>query len=92
MLVNALHATFEDAVISFNRVGVNRTAHVFIRFVTDALMALEVLAEREISAAFVGHHRRFLCHIGLDDRDYIGCARSFDMERANLPAATIDKG
>src|ERR1700730_11292070 len=91
MLVDAFHAALENRIVAFYRVRVDRAAHVFIGLMAYAFMAREVLAERKISAAFVGHHRRFLCHIGLDDRDYIGCARSFDMERANLPAATIDK-
>src|ERR1700730_763228 len=42
-------------------------------------------------AAFVGHHCGFLCNIGLNNRDYIGRAGSGDMERANLPAITINE-
>ena len=57
----------------------------------DALMARKVIPEREIVAAFVGHHRGFFRNIGLDDRDYIGRAGSLDMERANLSALAIDK-
>ena len=57
----------------------------------DALMACEVLAEREIVAAFVGHHGGFSRDIGLDDRDYNGRASSLDMERANLPAVTVNE-
>ena len=45
MLINAFHATFEDAVVARNRIRVDRAAHVFIGFVTDALMACEVVAE-----------------------------------------------
>jgi hypothetical protein len=43
-------------------------------------MACEVISEREIMSAFVGHHRGFLCDLGLDNRHDIGGARSIDME------------
>jgi hypothetical protein len=91
MLIDAFHATFEHAVEILDGVGMNRPAHIFIRFVTDALMAREMIAELGIMTAFVGHHRGFFRNVGLDDRDYIGRAGSLDMERANLPTVTIDK-
>ena len=91
MLVNAFHAAFENAVVAFNRIRVDRAAHIFIRFVTDALMAREVIPELGIMAAFIGHHRGFFRNIGLDDRDYIGRAGSLDMERANLPAIAVNE-
>jgi hypothetical protein len=89
MLINTFHATLEDAVKSFDGIRVNVAAHVFTGFMTDALMAGEMVAEREIMSAFIGHHRGFFCNIGLDDRDYIGCAGSLNTERANLPAVSI---
>lgn len=91
MLINTGHASLEHAVKAFNSVGVHRAAHIFIRFVTDALMAYEVIPELAIMATFVGHHRGFFRNIGLDDRDYFGYAGSLDMERANLPAVTINE-
>ena len=57
----------------------------------DALMACEVPAEREIVAAFVGHHRGFLRDIGLDNRNYISRAGTLDMERAHLPAVAVNE-
>jgi hypothetical protein len=46
----------------------------------DALMAHEMITEREIMAAFVGHHPGFFRNIGFNDRDYTGRARAIDME------------
>ena len=63
MLINAFHATFEDAVVALNRIRVDRAAHIFISFMAYALMTREVLAQREIMAAFVGHHRSFFRHV-----------------------------
>ena len=57
----------------------------------DAFVAREVIAEREIMTAFVGHHCGFFRNIGLDDRDDIASTRSFDMKRPNLPAVAIDE-
>src|ERR1700730_6749002 len=91
MLIDAFHAALEHAVEILGGVGVNVAAYIFIGFVTDALMAFEMITEREIVAAFVRHHRSFLCNIGLDDRDYIGRAGSIDMERANLTAVAINE-
>jgi hypothetical protein len=48
MLIDALHAAFKNAVETFDRVGMNLAAYIFVRFVTDALMACEMIAEREI--------------------------------------------
>jgi len=91
MLIDAFHAALEHAVEAFDGICMNIPAHIFISFVADALMAREMTAEREIMAAFVGHHRGFLRNIGLDDRDNIGGACSLDMERANLPAIAINE-
>jgi hypothetical protein len=91
MLIDTFHAALEHAVEIFDGVCMGRAANVFIRFVTDALVACKMITEREIMAAFIGHHRGFLSDIGLDDRDYIGCAGSLDMERANLPAVAINE-
>jgi hypothetical protein len=54
--------------------------HVFIGLMADALMAHEMITEREIMAAFVGHHPGFFRNIGFNDRDYTGRARAIDME------------
>src|SRR5437588_7517732 len=91
MLIDALHAAFEYGIEIFDRVCMNLIANVFIGFVTNAFMAREVVAEREIIATFVVHHRGFFRNIGLDDRDYINRAGAFDMKRANLPTIAIDK-
>src|ERR1700730_16071791 len=91
MLVNAFHAAFENAVEIFDSVCMHISAYIFIRFVTDAAMAREVLAEREIMAAFVGHHRGFFRDVRLDDRNDIGRACAIDMERAHLLALAVNK-
>lgn len=59
MLINALHAALEDAVVAFHSVRVDRASYVFIGLVADTLMAREVIAKREIMTAFIGHHCGF---------------------------------
>lgn len=91
MLIDAFHAALEHAVKILDGVGMHIAANIFIGFMTDALMGREVIAQREIVAAFIGHHRGFLRNIGLDNWNDIGGASSLDMERANLPAVTINE-
>ena len=54
-------------------------------------MAREMITERGIMAAFIGHHRGFFRNIGLDDRDDIGRAGAIDMERADLSAFAVNE-
>jgi hypothetical protein len=91
MLIHAFHATLEDRIIALDGVGMNLAAYIFIRFVTDAFMARKVISEREIMAAFVGHHRGVFRNIGLNNWNDISGACAINMERANLPAFSIDK-
>ena len=44
MLINALHAAFEDAVEPLKRVGVNVASHIFASAVRDKFMAREFFA------------------------------------------------
>jgi len=53
MLIDALHAALEHAVIALDRVRMHVAAHVFFLAVVDAFMAGEVLAEVVILASFV---------------------------------------
>ena len=39
MLIDAFHAALEDAVVTFNCIGMDRTADIFIGLVVDTLMA-----------------------------------------------------
>jgi hypothetical protein len=91
VLINAFHATFEDAVVALNRIGMNGTAHIFLGFVADALMAREMIAKREIAASFIGHHRGFFRDVGLNDRNKLGRTHAIDMERAHLPAFAVNE-
>lgn len=43
VLIDALHAALEDAVVTFNRVGRNVTANVFLFLVVHTVMAGELL-------------------------------------------------
>ena len=52
--------------------------HVFIGLMADALMAREVIAEREIVAAFVGHHRGFASDVRTHDGHNVGYTHAID--------------
>ena len=91
MLIDAFHSALKNAVEIFDGVCVHVATNVFIGFMADALVAREVIAEREIMPTFVRHHRGFFCNIRLDDRDYISRACAIDMERTRLLALAINK-
>lgn len=60
MLIDALHAAFENAEIALNRVSADFAANIFLNLVAHALVALEVIAKRIIAAAFIGCQSRSL--------------------------------
>jgi hypothetical protein len=53
MLIDALHAAFENAEVAFNGVGVNVAANVFLGAVADGFVSRVFLARLGIEAAFV---------------------------------------
>src|ERR1700685_519533 len=68
MLVDALHAALEDAVVAFERVHVHIAVDVFALVVVDLLM----LGNTETAAIFVvsrriRHQPAFLVHVATDD-------------------------
>ena len=78
MLIEALHAAFKDAVVALDGVCVHiATARIHRPY---GCRSHGSITEREIMAAFVGHHPGFFRNIGFNDRDYTGRARAIDME------------
>ena len=59
VLIDALHATFEDREIALDGVGVNFAASVFTAIVADHAMRGEAPANRLVVGSFVGHQPRF---------------------------------
>ena len=55
MLIDALHAAFEDAEIAFDCVGCYIAAHVFVVLVNNRFMAGVLEAYLLINLALIGH-------------------------------------
>jgi hypothetical protein len=91
MLIDSLHATFEDRIIAFNGVGVNMAANVFLLAVIYAFMARKFGADFEILASFVSHQGGFAGHIGTHDWRNVGNGGAINMETAGT-AAPLDQG
>jgi hypothetical protein len=91
VLIHALHAALEHAVVAFDRVRMHVAAHVFFFAVVDAFVAREVLAEVVILAGFVRHDRGFFGDVRLDDRNKVAGFRAVHMEGTNFAALAIHK-
>src|SRR6185369_1567563 len=63
MLIDALHAAFEDREITLNRVRMDLAAHVLARAVLHSLMIANASKARRIEAAFIGEQAAFLRHV-----------------------------
>ena len=74
MLIDALHAAFEDRIIALDGVGRNEfgpfPADVFIYRMIHGVMAGERLADLPVRVTLIGHHLRFLGEIGVNDVAY----------------------
>src|ERR1041384_3537663 len=92
MLIDALHAALEDAVEALKIVRVYVAAHVFIRAVHNEFMTGKILLEVSVLTRLVGHDRCLLRNVRLQDRNDMRCASVVDMEGADLPRITIQKG
>jgi len=90
MLINALHAPFENREVALKRVGVNLATPVLARAVINIFVARKILVQVRILASFVGHDRCFFCDVGAKDRNKMRSRRALYMERTNSPAA-LDK-
>lgn len=91
VLIDALHAALEDAVIALNRVGVDRAAPIFASPVADEIVPGEMLVEVCVLPRLIRHDRGFLGDVGAEDRHEVRRRRAVDMERPNHPAA-LDQG
>lgn len=52
MLINTLHAAFENREITFNRVGMDEAPCVFFLSMIDAFMAGELFANARVDVGF----------------------------------------
>lgn len=53
MLINTLHAAFEDAEIAFDCIRISRAAPIFVLAMVNRLMLRKALAELLIDVGFV---------------------------------------
>lgn len=77
MLVNALHATLENAVVALNRVRIDGNASlavyvtIFVAAMVDRVMLGELVAQLGIALGLVRHHMAFTVQAGANDRQNI---------------------
>src|ERR1700729_1832529 len=67
MLVNALHAAFEDRIESFDGIGMDVPANVFLAAMVHALVAGKFSADLKILAGFIGHQCGFFGDVRTND-------------------------
>ena len=97
VLVNALHPAFEDAVVSFDGVGVGFEAGlavgvaVFLAAMIDGRVIRERAAKTGVVRGFVGHHMAFARKVFAHERRDAGDGRAVNVERARR-AAALHKG
>jgi hypothetical protein len=89
--IDASHATFENRVVSFNGIGVDDPAHVFISRMVDGLMHPKFLAEALIGGEFVSYHEGFFRDVSANNRHQLRIRNTVYMEAARFPA-TSDEG
>jgi hypothetical protein len=88
MLVDALHAAFEDRIEAFNCVSVDDPTHVFADAVIDGLMHPIFFPKRAVSLPIIADDESFLGNVGADDREQLTAGSSFHMETAHGTAAS----
>jgi hypothetical protein len=97
MLVDALHAAFEDAVVALDRVRMDLHARFAVRItvliarVIHNAMRGELFANGHVATRFVGHQMAFAVEVRVHNRDDVLFRRRLDMERTSRTAA-LDKG
>src|SRR6185312_6328024 len=87
MLVDALHATFEDAEIAFNGIGRHIAARIFLLRVVDAFMAGKLQPKARVVASLVCHEAAFARRIGHDELPDILGRELIDFEGTGATAA-----
>lgn len=95
MLVDADHAALENAVVAFDRVGVDEAiSDVFASTVAGEVVPGKALAEGGILHRFVGHDVGGGRDVRFDDREQIGASGATDMEATDNRAsrATLNQG
>ena len=91
MLVNALHAAFEDRIVAFHSVGGDVAANIFLGAVVDGIVAQEVRPELLVPSPFIGHDDAFALDVIANYLGHFVEGSSIDMEAAGRTAA-LDKG
>src|SRR5579871_6391773 len=97
MLIDANHASFEDAVIAFHGVGADGHAGlviavgVFLAAVVHYVVLGELLAKALVAARLVGHQVAFARDVLANDWRNLFLGRGLDMEATGASAA-LDKG
>src|SRR3546814_19861152 len=92
MLIDALHAAFEDTEIAFDGVAVDRAVgeiDILARAVRRGAVTSEMQLHVAIAAMFVRHHASFAGDVSGDDRHKRLGADIVDYHRAGLAAVTI---
>lgn len=93
MLINALHAALEDAVIAFNRVrvdvhaGLSVRIAVFVARMVHSVMLSKLVAKLAITRRFVSHNVAFATQIGANDWQNVFFLDAIDMEGAHRTTA-----
>src|SRR3546814_13020525 len=92
MLIDALHAAFEDTEIAFDGVAVDRAVDeidILARAVRRGAVTSEMQLHVAIAAMFVRHHASFAGDVSEDDRHKRLGADIVDYHRAGLDRKSV---
>ena len=98
MLIDAVHAAFENRIVAFDRIridldsGLTISVAVFVASMVHHVVFREVVAEMTIAAGFVGHQMGFAIKICVNDRNdgFLGTLSTWN-ERAEPPRSTSER-
>src|SRR6266852_5738952 len=90
VLVDALHAALEDAVVALNRVGVDPAANIFLLAVIDGIVARKLLPHLAVVGCFVSHQRALAGDVLANDRRDIRGSHAINM-KTTCASAALDK-
>lgn len=90
MLIHAIDAALQDGEVTFDSVGIDFTAHVFLGAVEHGAMLCEVPSDMGVDLMFVGNEAAVLVGMTRDERPEACRSDARNVKAADLPA-TLDQ-
>lgn len=86
-MIDAVNSTLQDRKITFDGIGINVAANIFLDRMVDSFMASKALADLRIEFALIGAQIRLGRNLLFDDRLEVGGIDVRDVERCDATTA-----